>query len=75
MAAAEVGDSYMDLWGRWGYSHRVLTGEIEAMRVRGYIPATALMPPLFILREIEAKKAVIAVHVEDTRQMRLGLEG
>lgn len=75
MAAAEVGDSYNALWGRWGYSHRVLTGEIEAMRVRGYISATALIPPLYILREIEAKKAVTQVHVDDTRQMRLGLEG
>lgn len=75
MAAADAGASYNDLWGRWGYSHRVLTGEIEAMRVRGYIGPMVLTPPLYVLREIEAKKAHTAVHVDDTTQLRLGLEG
>jgi hypothetical protein len=75
MAAADAGASYNDLWGRWGYSHRVLTGEIEAMRVRGYIGPMVLTPPLYILREIDAKKAHTALHVEDTQQLRLGLEG
>lgn len=75
MASAEAGMGYNDLWGRWGYSHRVLTAEIEAMRVRGYLGAEQLTPPLYILREIEAKKAHTAVHIEDTLQMRLGLEG
>ena len=75
MAAADAGISYVNLWGRWGYSHRVLTAEIEAMRLRGFIRPMDLTPPLYILREIEAKKAHAAVHVENTRQMRLGLGG
>lgn len=75
IAAAEAGASYTDLWARWGYSHRVLTAEIEAMRLRGHIDRMALIPPLYVLRQIEAKKEQTAVHVDDARQMRLGLEG
>lgn len=75
MAAAEIGDSYMDLHGRWSYTHRVLTAEIESLRVRGYLGPDQVTPPLYVLRELDAKRAHTAVHVEDTRQMRLGLEG
>ena len=74
VAAASEGVGYVTLHGRWDYGHRLLVAEIEAMRVRGYIPQDALTPPLFILRKLEAAKTFIAVHVEDTHQMRLGLE-
>lgn len=73
--AAREGWSYLELYGRFTWSHRVLVAEIEAMRARGIIALMALTPPLYILGEIEAKRAFIAAHVEDTRQMRLGLEG
>lgn len=71
MAAADAGDSYSDLHGRWTYAHRALASEIEAMRVRGYITALALTVPLYILRDLRAKKAFLDVHAEDTRQMKL----
>jgi len=74
-AAAEVGDSYLQLYGRWHYSHRALTAEIEAMRLRGYIGPDALVPPLYILLDLQRKADSIAAEVEDTRQMRLGREG
>lgn len=75
-AAAEAGQGYTELWARWGcYSHRVLTGEIEAMRVRGYIGPDVLTTPLYIVRELEYQKAHAAMHVEDAKQLRLGLEG
>lgn len=75
-AAAEAGQGYTELWARWGcYSHRVLTGEIEAMRVRGYIGPDVLITPLYIVRELEYQKAHAAMHVEDAKQLRLGLEG
>ncbi|MET4130707.1 ORF6N domain-containing protein [Roseovarius sp. MBR-6] len=74
-AAAEVGDSYLQLYGRWQHSHRALTAEIEAMRLRGYIAPDALVPPLYILLDLQRKANSIAAEIEDTRQMRLGLEG
>ena len=73
--AAREGWNFIQLQDRIGYSPKVLTMEIEAMRTRGYIPAMALTPPLYVLRQIEAKRAFTAVHVEDAEQLRLGLEG
>lgn len=75
MAAAEGGDNYTTLHGRWTYSHRALIGEIEAMRVRGFLSNRALTPPPYVLRDLAEKNALMTASVEDTRQMRLGLEG
>lgn len=73
--AAREGWNFIQLQDRFGYSPKLLTMEIEAMRARGYISAMALTPPLYVLKQIEAKRAFTAVHVEDTAQLRLGLEG
>lgn len=72
--AAREGWTFIQLQDRFGYSAKALTVEIEAMRVRGFIDTLALTPPRYVLRKIEAKHAFTAVHIEDARQMRLGLE-
>lgn len=56
----------------------VLIRHLQAMRLRGFIPQDALLPPVYLLREIAERKARKAAHLEaheyDARQLLLGLE-
>lgn len=75
LTAVAEGWSYTTLKDAYGYSNPELATAIEAMRVRGYIASTALLVPLYVLRKMAENKAWLNEHVEDTRQLLLGLEG
>ena len=55
----------------------MLIRHLQAMRLRGFIPQDALLPPVYLLREIAERKARKAAHLEaheyDARQLLLGL--
>lgn len=77
--AALEGWSFARLAEKATCSMPVLVGHLQAMRLRGFIPQAALLPPVYLLRELEEKKARKAGHLiaheQDARQLLLGLEG
>lgn len=77
--AAIEGWSFSRLAAEVNCSMPVLIKHIQAMRLRGYIPQEAVLPPVYLLREIAEKKAKKAAfldaHEHDARQLLLGLEG
>lgn len=77
--AALEGWSFARLTQEVTCSLPVLVRHVQAMRVRGFIPRDALLPPVYLLQDIAAKKAGKAAHLiaheTDARQLLLGLEG
>lgn len=75
--AAAEGWSFEQLWGWHDWPKLKLAETIEEMRALGYIPQSALFVPPYVF--IEARRvremANLKLHVDDNRQMHLGLEG
>lgn len=67
--AAEQGMTFGQLWGWHSWSAPKLGAEIEAMRVRGHIPANALFVPPYVFARRRAEVANLDVHSEDARQL------
>lgn len=67
--AAEQGWTFGQLWGSHDWSAPKLGREIEAMRVRGYIPAKALFVPPYVFARRRSEVANLDVHSEDARQL------
>lgn len=75
--AAADGRSFDQLWGWHDWPKLKLAETIEEMRALGYIPQTALFVPPYVFAEARRVRemANLKAHVDDNRQMHLGLEG
>jgi len=69
--AAEQGWTFGQLWGAHDWSAPKLGREIEAMRVRGYIPAQALFVPPYVFARRRSEVANLDVHSADARQLTM----
>lgn len=69
--AAEQGWTFGQLWGSHDWSAPKLGREIEAMRVRGYIPAKALFVPPYVFSRRRSDVERLDAHAEDERQLTL----
>lgn len=73
--AALEGWSFSRLAGEATCSMPVLIRHLQAMRLRGFIPQDALLPPVYMLREIAERRAQMAEHLDgheqDARQLLL----
>ncbi len=76
--AALEGWSFSRLAGEVTCSMPVLIRHLQAMRLRGFIPQEALLPPVYMLREIAERRAQMAEHLDgheqDARQLLLNWE-
>lgn len=74
--AAADGWTFDQLWGWHDWPKLKLAETIEEMRTLGYIPQDALLVPSYVFSEARRTRemANLKVHVDDARQMRLGLE-
>lgn len=75
--AAADGLTFDQLWGWHDWPKLKLAETIEEMRALGYIPQTALFVPPYVFAEARRSRemANLRAHVDDNRQMHLGLEG
>ena len=75
--AAADGLTFDQLWGWHDWPKLKLAETIEEMRALGYIPQHALFVPPYVFTEARRVRemANLRVHVDDNRQMHLGLEG
>lgn len=74
---AADGLTFDQLWGWHDWPKLKLAETIEEMRALGYIPQTALFVPPYVFAEARRVRemANLKAHVDDNRQMHLGLEG
>ena len=75
--AAADGMTFDQLWGWHDWPKFKLAEIIEEMRALGYIPQKALFVPPYVFAEARRVRemANLKAHVDDNRQMHLGLEG
>lgn len=75
--AAEEGRTFDQLWGWHDWPKLKLAETIEEMRALGFIPQDALFVPPYVFAEARRVRemANLKAHVDDNRQMQLGLEG
>lgn len=73
--AALEGWTWARLVGAVSCSQPQLVRHVQAMRVRGYIPADVLLPPAYVLKDMARKADHLDAHEADQRQLLLNWEG
>ena len=73
--AAQEGWPWSRLLDTVGCSQPQLVRHVQGMRVRGFIPQDALLPPPYVLRAMAEKAAHLDAHEHDQRQLLLNWEG
>ncbi|MBP9184278.1 MAG: ORF6N domain-containing protein [Fuscovulum sp.] len=63
--AATEGWSFGKLWDEHDWSAARLGREVEEMRIRGYIPQTALFVPHYVWQRRRSERALMDAHAED----------